>query len=702
MDWSRVKAVFLAALEEAAEDRSAFLDRACEGSEELRREVESLLASDESAGSFCETPAAALLADGAAVEPTPPPRLQPGARVGAYEIIGFIAAGGMGDVYHARHTVLERVVALKSVRGEGGDPSAQRRLIREARHASILKHPGICTIHEVIESPGGPFIVMEYVDGRPLHEILRERALGVEEALSYGKQIAAAVHHAHEHGVVHRDLKSSNVMVDASGHAMVLDFGLAVRLPGAGDAESAQSTLTQLGVLAGTLSHMAPELLLGREADERSDVWALGVLLFEMATGALPFRGRTPYETTSAILSEPTPPIDGRVPPQLGLVVERCLMKEPDARYQRASEVAFALDAIRIGPPTANAPRAVPWRRALIPAVLLLALLLPAVRWVTRPERESVPPVARTSPVVVFPFSVQGAGDIGFLRQGMAELLSRSLDGVGDLQAVDPVTVSRLAAEAGAPGTLDPERARAIAQRLQAAHYVVGSLAESGGRLRAYAALHDTGRSDGPVVEASVQGDAADLFGVVDQITAQLLSGRTGQVSARMNRTAALSTTSVAALKEYLRAEQSLRDADYSPAIAGFQRAVALDSTFALAYYRLAVAGGLLDREPNMSILAVEDAAPTALDRALAHAHRLSEHDRRLLEGYAAFRLGKADQAEQTYRAILRDYPDDLEARFQLAEVLFRYNALRGRPPAEAREHYDGVLAVDPEFLCPI
>jgi serine/threonine protein kinase len=195
--------------------------------------------------------------------------------VGAYEITGFIAAGGMGDVYRARHTVLDREVAVKSVRAESGDDAARRRLIREARHASVLKHPGICTIHEVVATDDGPFIVMKFVDGRSLRELLQERPLSVEEALANGIQVAAALEHAHAHGIVHRDLKSSNVVVEAAGRAVVLDFGLARRLP-CGDADAAHSTLTRHGALAGTLSHIAPEVLLGRDADERSDVWGAG------------------------------------------------------------------------------------------------------------------------------------------------------------------------------------------------------------------------------------------------------------------------------------------------------------------------------------------------------------------------------------------------------------------------------------------
>jgi eukaryotic-like serine/threonine-protein kinase len=224
--WARVKSVFLDALDLPEDERAEFLTRACAADPRMRQELESLLQSDHAAGSFCETPAASLLGADATSTDVASPQLLPGTRLGPYEIVEFIAAGGMGEVYRARHTVLSREVAIKIVGRQITDDGARRRLLREARHAAILAHPNICTIYEVGDSSNGPFVVMQYVPGRPLGALVRERLPPVQESLSYGVQIADALGHAHQHGIVHRDLKSSNVVVTADRQAIVLDFGL--------------------------------------------------------------------------------------------------------------------------------------------------------------------------------------------------------------------------------------------------------------------------------------------------------------------------------------------------------------------------------------------------------------------------------------------------------------------------------------------
>jgi len=345
--WTRVKALFLEALEYPDSERSAYVALASAGDADLREELDSLLASEKAAVSFCESPAAGLLGTALLPGPETAPRLVPGTRLGGYEISGFIAAGGMGAVYRARHTLLGREVAIKTI-GQGlADDAARRRLIREAQHASMLTHPNICAIHDVGEADGVPFIVMTYVNGRTLREMVGESVLSIRDALEYGGQIAGALEHAHERGIIHRDLKSSNVVIDAKGEAIVLDFGLARRLPDDTGVQSREPTMTRPDALAGTLSHMAPEVLRGDRADTRSDIWALGVLLYELVMGELPFTGRTPFETSSAILDDAPKPMSPRVPLALRLVIERCLIKDPAGRYQRAQPVADALDAIK-------------------------------------------------------------------------------------------------------------------------------------------------------------------------------------------------------------------------------------------------------------------------------------------------------------------------------------------------------------------
>jgi serine/threonine protein kinase len=258
----------------------------------------------------------------------------------------------MGEVFLARDTKLGREVALKLLPAEmSADETARARLLNEARTASSLNHPHICTIFEVGEAEGRAYIALEHVEGKPLAAMVPEGGLPADAVLRYGTQIADALAHAHDRGVIHRDLKTSNVMITPDGRAKVLDFGLAKKLRDEDLTEVTRSGkgLTQAGAVVGTLHSMAPELLSGNPADERSDIWALGILLYETAAGALPFQGKTGFEMTSAILREPPRILPERVPAGLRAVIQRCLAKEPGHRYQRASEVRAALEAIGSG-----------------------------------------------------------------------------------------------------------------------------------------------------------------------------------------------------------------------------------------------------------------------------------------------------------------------------------------------------------------
>lgn len=285
----------------------------------------------------------------------------------------------MGEVYLARDERLQRDVALKVLSGARlGDDAAQRRLLREAETASALNHAHICTIHEVGEADGKAYIVMERVEGRPLKELIPAGGLPVEAVLRYGAQIADALNHAHERGIVHRDLKSLNVVVTSAGQLKVLDFGLAKRFTGSelDEATRSQKSLTEAGAVVGTLTYMAPEVLRGEPADARSDIWALGVVLYEMAAGRMPFRGQTGFELSSAILREAPPPLPAEVPSVLRAIIHRCLSKEPGQRYQHAGEIRAVLEAIEPAAPSAVA-RAPQAAGAQQPA----ALRRPGRRW---------------------------------------------------------------------------------------------------------------------------------------------------------------------------------------------------------------------------------------------------------------------------------------------------------------------------------
>jgi serine/threonine protein kinase len=331
--WALVKDVFNAALEQEARARPAFVAEASGGDDSVRAEVERLLDAQRESADFIEHSAAATLLSGRVIS--------------HYEIGRLIGSGGMGHVYAARDTELGREVALKVASFDGED--AQARLRREAQHASRLSHPHICHIYDVGRADGQLFVVMELVNGRPLSDLVREGQLSIANARRYGIEIADALAHAHEHGITHRDLKSTNVMITPKRGAKVLDFGLARMLDTHQiDALSqSQRSLTGEGMIAGTLPYMAPELLRGERGDQRSDIWALGVLLYEMVGGRRPFTGATGFEVSAGILHQEPAALPSNVPAPMRAIIQRCLEKNPSKRYQQAADVHLALEEMK-------------------------------------------------------------------------------------------------------------------------------------------------------------------------------------------------------------------------------------------------------------------------------------------------------------------------------------------------------------------
>lgn len=273
-----------------------------------------------------------------------------GQLLGHCRVVSEIGEGGMGVVYRAYDEVLHRDVAVKVLKkGPNADASSREDLLREARASSALAHPNICTIYDVGETEDGVYIVMELVEGKSLHQMASKEGLPAESVLRYGVQISGALARAHDRGIIHRDLKSANVVVTGEGRVKVLDFGLARKVGGPlfdGKTRSLATADESSGV-SGTLPYMAPEILRGEPLDTRSDLWALGALLYESASGRLPFEGRTGFELTSAILRDIPAPLGPPVPPGLWAVIQRCLGKDPAQRYQSAGEVLAALEAVQ-------------------------------------------------------------------------------------------------------------------------------------------------------------------------------------------------------------------------------------------------------------------------------------------------------------------------------------------------------------------
>ena len=338
--------------------------------------------------------------------------IAPGTKIGDYEIQAPLGSGGMGAVYQAHDPTLQRTVAIKVLAKQDEDASA--RLLQEARAASALNHPHICTIYEVGEHEGQAFIVMEHVEGKPLSQLIPSDGLPPESVIRYGTQIADALAHAHERGIVHRDLKSQNVVITPEGRAKVLDFGLAARMPQA-DAEAVtktQDAIPHAGMLVGTLAYMAPEVLRGEAATARSDIWALGVLLYEMASGRLPFGGKTGADVASATLKESPAALPSQISAGLRAIVNHTLAKEPNQRYGTASEARVALETIQSDTGTqqvsitpVGATRT--WRVAA--AVIGLVLVASVIGYWLRPGSQSTAAPPSTVPRLTSPTQVTSA-----------------------------------------------------------------------------------------------------------------------------------------------------------------------------------------------------------------------------------------------------------------------------------------------------
>jgi serine/threonine protein kinase len=299
-----------------------------------------------------------------------------GKKFAQYVILEEAGTGGMGVVYRARDETLNRDVALKLPWGDAAsNEEARARVLREARAASALNHPNICTIYEVGEAEGQPYIAMEYLAGETLSRRIPLDGLPTESVLALGAQIADALDHAHTHGILHRDLKSSNVRLTATGQLKVLDFGLAQNLKD-GVEGATRSTNPHSDDAAGTTAYMAPELLQGKSADTRTDIWSLGVVLYELAAGRLPFNGRTKFELGTHILRESPESLPTHVTPGLRGVIMRCLSKEADQRYQRASEIRAAMEALQSDTGVALRVDQAPPRQHTIPYLLAAAGVL--------------------------------------------------------------------------------------------------------------------------------------------------------------------------------------------------------------------------------------------------------------------------------------------------------------------------------------
>ena len=404
--WRRIEELYYLALQRDASQRVAFVKQACDGDEEMEREIESLLAHEEPAKQFMEAPGIAVLARAMADDCK---SSTVGRQFGSYQLISLLGIGGMGEVYKAQDVRIGRLVALKILPQEvATDPERKRRLLQEAKAVSALNHPHVVTLHDVGSADGIDFLVMEYVDGETLDKIIPSGGLGLRKALRYSIEIADAFTKAHAAGIIHRDLKPSNIMVSAEGALKVLDFGIAKLTEGSevGQLSHTAPTVTVTGgMIAGTVAYMSPEQAERKNVDARSDIFSFGALLYEMVTGRRAFSGDSKTAILEAVsYREPIPAreVVNGVPPKLDGIITRCLNKDPELRFQTMQALKAALEELE--------ERLRPERRKqqLLAAALLVAVVAGGALWFAR-STEKTPEEPMVSVPLITSSKVAGA-----------------------------------------------------------------------------------------------------------------------------------------------------------------------------------------------------------------------------------------------------------------------------------------------------
>src|SRR6266542_591432 len=459
--------------------------------------------------------------------------LSAGTRLGPYEVLSPLGVGGMGEVYRGRDPRIGREVAIKVLpESFSRDAERLRRFEKEARSAGVLNHPNVLVVYDVGEHDGSPYIVEELLEGGTLRERLMQGPLRPAEAVEYAVQIARGLAAAHEKGVIHRDLKPENLFLTRDGRVKILDFGLAkLTQPEMAAAEAAEaatlSAVTESGVTLGTVGYMSPEQVRGLPADARSDIFSLGAVLYEMATGKRAFRGISPAETMSMILKEQPPAVGDAnpdAPPGLDRVVRRCLEKEPARRFHSANDVAFALEDASTETAAPRAFRRPALRRAPFVASSFVALLaIGLLLWWRPPRPTAGGGEARFSSLAVLPLqNLSHDPEQEYFSDGMTEALISRLAQVGALRVISRTSAMLY------KGTKKP--LRQIARELNVDGIIEGSVMRSGERVRVTAQLIDA-RKDEHLWAKDYERDLRDVLGLQAEVAQAIAQ----EVHAKLN-----------------------------------------------------------------------------------------------------------------------------------------------------------------------
>ncbi len=627
--------------------------------------------------------------------------LQPGDLFGGrYEILQLLGEGGMGSVYKAADREVERTVALKLIRPDlASNPAILARFKQELLTAHQVTHKNVIRIYDMAEAEGVKFITMEFVEGTDLRRVLIDRGkLSPEEAVEIIRQVCLALDAAHSVGIIHRDLKPQNIMQDKNGRILVMDFGLARSVESGG--------MTQTGALLGTIEYMSPEQSMGKTLDQRSDLFAVGLIFYELLSGKTPFKAETAMASLLLRNQERAVPVrelDESIPPGLSDIVSKCLERDLNLRYRSASEILADLDAWQgkrpvsasmiIPPPSVvvAGQRAIPWKW-IAPGVIVLLLGIGA--WVYRGGVGSAPGTrVATGPdmsLAILPFhNATSDASIDWIGSSLADMLSTDVGQSSHMRIVSSDRLRQILKDLRIPpnANLDPDMLRRIAELSNADTVVSGQYAKFGDQIQIDATLQDlkhNRREPLKIQAASEKEIPATVDGLAELIRKNL--ALSSDVLKELKASSFQPTSkSATALREYNQGVQFLRDGKTLEAVKALQGSVQDDPQFALAYARLGEANAALRQD---------DDAERASRKAVELSQDLPLSERYLIEAIHARIVKDTKKAIESYENLAKTQPDNTDVNYALGELYLNQGDYE-----KARQHYANVLKSDPKNL---